>query len=61
MESIGNLSGHSQKVPINYARTDIRKYYFTNRVSAVWNRLPEEVVSAPTLSIFKDALELRSN
>ena len=35
---------------------DSAKYYFTNRVVNLWNNLPENVVAATTVSIFKDRL-----
>jgi len=36
---------------------DISKRFFTQRVVDHWNRLPMEVVTAPTLSEFKDHLD----
>lgn len=33
--------------------SDIRKYLFTNRVVKHWNRLPGEVVDAPSLPVLK--------
>ena len=32
------------------------KYYFTNHVINLWNNLPENVVAAITVSIFKNRL-----
>ena len=36
---------------------DIRERFFTERVVGHWNRLPREMVMAPSLSEFKEHLD----
>ena len=41
-----------------FARSVTQRHsFFTNRVSPRWNKLPETVVSAPSLNMFKSALD----
>ena len=45
--------GHSLKLAKRSSRTQLRQNFFSNRVIKLWNSLPEEVMTAPTVNCFK--------
>jgi len=49
--------GNGCKLKEGRCRLDIGKKFFTVRVVKHWNRLPREVVDAPSLEVFKARLE----
>ena len=48
---------HEQKLFVRYARTNIRKFFFSNRITNQWNNLPVELKFAPNINTFKNLLD----
>ena len=42
---------------MNYCSTNLCKNSFTNRVVAIWNQLPNNIVATKTINSFKKLLD----
>ena len=49
--------GHSKKLKIQQSRNNIRKHSFSIRNVTIWNELPESVVTAENVNLFKARLD----
>ena len=52
-----HLKGHRLKLKKPRFETTVRQHFFADRVVNEWNALPEDVVTAPSLSCFKERLK----
>ena len=57
MAQYGATRGHSFKLYKHQSRLNLRKHFFSQRVVDVWNSLPDDVVTAPSLNMLKRRLD----
>ncbi|CAB3254135.1 unnamed protein product [Arctia plantaginis] len=55
------LRGHSMKLSKHLCTSNPRKYFLPNRVVHMWNSLPETVIGAKSINIFKNRLDKHLN
>ena len=56
-EERGNTRGHSFKLKKKFCKSTPRSHFFSFRVTNLWNSLPEEVVTSPSLNCLKSRLD----
>ena len=47
-----SIRDNSKQLFIKITKKEVRKNFFTQRVSPMWNALPEKVVSAPSINCY---------
>jgi len=52
-----SLRGHEYKSAVQISRTVARSAFFSQRVFTSWNKLPDEVVNATSINMFKNWLD----
>jgi len=57
VSTVKRTRGHTIKLALPVSRIDCRKYFFSVRIVKVWNSLPDELVTAKTIHLFKSFLE----
>lgn len=55
--NVNQLRGHSLKLKKENFRSTVRQVFVSNRVFDTWNGLPEEVVRAPSVNVFKNRFD----
>jgi hypothetical protein len=56
-ENQDRTRGNKNALVMKRARTELRRNSFTHRIVPLWNSLPEEVVTAPSIDSFKERLD----
>ena len=57
LSHVSNTRGNVYKMQLTHLHYNLCKHFFSNRVVAVWNSLPNMVVSAESTNIFKNRLD----
>jgi len=60
-DATSRLRGYSLKLFNLRCRTTIRQNFFSSRIVNEWNKLPLEVVDAPSINAFKNRLDRHWN
>jgi len=58
MVGVSRTRGHSLRIQGRLFRTEMRRHFFIQRMASLWYSLPQEVVDAKTLNVFKRRLDI---
>ena len=61
LDNNSTTRGHNFKLQKGSFNTTKFKYFFTNRVVNLWNKLSEKIVNAPSLNVFKNNFDAFMN
>jgi len=56
---VGNsvTRGNKYKLRQSHCKYDLPRHFFTNRIVAIWNSLPDYVVDEHSVNVFKNSLD----
>ena len=57
IQSSNRTRGHNCKIVKQRSHLDIRKYFLSQRVVNTWNSLPQTIVDADSVNLFKNRLD----
>ena len=57
LSTVNHTRGHNLKLFSKHSRTNMRKYFFSNRVVSPWNSLPSHIIHAPSVIAFERRLD----
>ena len=57
LSNISISRGNMYKLQLSNVHYNLRKHFFSNRIVAVWNSLPNIIVNAESTNIFKNRLD----
>jgi len=56
-----NIRGNKHKLIKKFCHSNVIKYFFNNRVVDTWNSLTNEIITLPSVSIFKKTIIYQYN
>ena len=57
LSNVSNTRGNIYKLQLTHIHYNLRKHFFSIRIVAVWNSLPNSIVNAESTNIFKNRLD----